>query len=65
MPCHNTEEILENCPYNPEEDTENPTGSVFCAHGAGFLVPWNEVEDYMHVESGLHIQEEKEEDGFV
>lgn len=65
MPCHNTEVILENCPYNPEEDTENPTGSVFCAHGAGFLVPWNEVEDYMHVESGLYLQEEKEENEVV
>ena len=38
--------------YDPEADLENPTGSVFCAHGAGFVVNWDQVEDYMHVESG-------------
>ena len=37
--------------YDPESDLENPTSSVFCAHGAGFVVPWNQVEEYMHVES--------------
>lgn len=56
MPCHNAEEIIEQYGYDPESDVENPTGSVFCAHGAGFIVPWNQVEDYMHVESGLHIE---------
>ena len=39
--------------YDPERDLENPTGSVFCAHGAGFNVPWNEVPEYMHIESQL------------
>lgn len=57
MPCHNAEEIIEQYGYDPEGDVDNPTGSVFCAHGAGFIVPWNQVEDYMHVESGLHIEE--------
>ncbi|MBQ8148789.1 MAG: TetM/TetW/TetO/TetS family tetracycline resistance ribosomal protection protein [Lachnospiraceae bacterium] len=56
MPCHNAEEIIENKQYNPEEDVANPTGSVFCAHGAGFIVPWDKVEEYMHVDSGLDLQ---------
>ena len=51
-PCHNQEEIVETVGYDPEADLENPTGSVFCAHGAGFVVNWDRVEEYMHVESG-------------
>ena len=47
--CHNSAEVVERIGYNSEEDTANPTGSVFCAHGAGFVVPWNEVADYMHM----------------
>lgn len=50
-PCHNQEEVVEARCYDPESDLANPTGSVFCAHGAGFFVPWNEVEQYMHQES--------------
>lgn len=50
-PCHNQEEIVQKIGYDAEADVENPTGSVFCAHGAGFIVPWNEVESYMHVET--------------
>lgn len=57
LPCHNTEEVVEQCGYDPERDVEHPTGSVFCSHGAGFLVPWYQVEDYMHVDSGLQIPE--------
>ncbi len=49
-PCHNTREVLEQKGYDPEADLANPTGSVFCAHGAGFVVPWYEVKDYMHLE---------------
>ncbi|HEX9062234.1 MAG TPA: NYN domain-containing protein, partial [Clostridia bacterium] len=52
-PCHNTEEVMESIGYDPERDMGNPTGSVFCEHGAGFLVDWYEVKDYMHVESYL------------
>ena len=48
--CHNSAEVVEQIGYDSEEDTANPTGSVFCAHGAGFVVPWNEVPDYMHLE---------------
>ena len=54
-PCHNQEEIVEAVGYDPEADLENPTGSVFCAHGAGFVVNWDQVEDYMHVESGWNV----------
>ena len=50
-PCHNAEEVIEAMGYDSEADLANPTGSVFCAHGAGFLVPWDEVENYMHVET--------------
>jgi predicted RNA-binding protein with PIN domain len=50
-PCHNKEEVIESIGYDSERDIGNPTGSVFCAHGAGFLVDWKEVKKYMHVES--------------
>lgn len=50
-PCHNAEEVIESIGYDSGRDIANPTGSVFCTHGAGFLVDWNEVKDYMHVES--------------
>ena len=51
-PCHNEEEVIAAYGYDSERDLENPTGSVFCAHGAGFVVPWEQVEDYAHIESG-------------
>lgn len=51
--CYDQERIVEEIGYDPEADFFHPTGSVFCAHGAGFLVPWYEVEQYMHVESPL------------
>lgn len=50
-PCHNAEEVIEDTAYDAEGDTANPSASVFCAHGAGFVVPWNEVPEYMHLES--------------
>ena len=49
-PCQDQEQIAEEIGYDSERDLENPTGSVFCAHGAGFVVPWYEVEEYMHLE---------------
>jgi len=52
-PCHNTEEVMMQMDYDPERDIAHPTGSVFCAHGSGFLVTWDEVKDYMHLESYL------------
>ncbi|MCM1307708.1 MAG: TetM/TetW/TetO/TetS family tetracycline resistance ribosomal protection protein [Butyrivibrio sp.] len=48
-PCHNEAEIIEAFAYKPEGDTENTPDSVFCAHGAGFVVPWNEVREHMHL----------------
>lgn len=56
-PCKNQDEVVQNIGYDPEADLENPTGSVFCAHGAGFVVPWDQVEDYMHLQSGVDMDE--------
>lgn len=52
-PCHNAEEVISRIGYEAERDTENPCGSVFCAHGAGFVVEWDQVEEYMHLEAVL------------
>ena len=52
-PCQNSEKVIENSQYHAEQDIENPSSSVFCAHGAGFIVPWNQVKDHMHVESSF------------
>ncbi|MBR5046848.1 MAG: TetM/TetW/TetO/TetS family tetracycline resistance ribosomal protection protein [Eubacterium sp.] len=49
LPCHNQEEVLESLDYDSERDVDNPTGSVFCSHGAGFVVPWDQVGDYAHI----------------
>lgn len=51
--CHNEQEVIEQIGYDSESDFVNPTGSVFCAHGSGFLVEWDQVKDYMHLESIL------------
>ena len=51
-PCHNAAEIIEAVGYEPEHDLDNPADSVFCAHGAGFVVPWDQVRNHMHVDSG-------------
>lgn len=51
-PCHNPEEVIEAFAYDPELDVDNPPSSVFCSHGVGTIVPWNEVRSYMHVDSG-------------
>ncbi len=55
-PCHNALEVIERIGYDPEADLENPAGSVFCAHGAGFVVSWDQVERYAHVESGIDMK---------
>ncbi|MCD7763099.1 MAG: TetM/TetW/TetO/TetS family tetracycline resistance ribosomal protection protein [Lachnospiraceae bacterium] len=47
--CHNAQEVIEARAYNAEADLENPCGSVFCAHGAGFVVNWEDVPDYVHI----------------
>ncbi len=55
--CHNPEEVIEESKYSPESDLDNTPDSVFCAHGGGFNVKWNQVTEYMHIESCL--QQEK------
>lgn len=64
QPCHNSDEVIKAIGYNSEWDLDNPTGSVFCAHGAGFAVEWDKVQEYMHVDSGwrrIEPEEPKEE----
>lgn len=65
FPCHNAEEVIAESGYDSERDLDNPTGSVFCAHGAGFVVEWYRVREFMHVESGLQLTGENaaEQDG--
>lgn len=57
-PCHNAEEVIAEIGYDSESDLENPTGSVFCSHGAGFVVNWDQVEEYMHTESREKIRKQ-------
>lgn len=59
--CHNTEEVVKKIGYDAERDTDHPAGSIFCAHGAGFYVEWDEVKDYMHVESCFRRGKPEEE----
>jgi len=60
-PCHNVEEVIDSIGYDSERDFENPTGSVFCSQGAGFMVEWDAVKDYMHIESYLNKKDNSEE----
>lgn len=55
FPCHNAVEVVENTRYEAELDLADPTGSVFCAHGAGFVVSWYEVKHYMHIQTGIPV----------
>jgi len=59
-PCHNSDEVIQAIGYDSERDLENPTGSVFCSHGAGFVVEWDKVQNYMHMESGWQLKEPDE-----
>ena len=65
-PCHDTDQVIAAFGYYPDADVENPSSSVFCAHGAGFLVTWDQVAAYAHVESGWSPETEngEEEDLF-
>ena len=58
-PCHNAEEVIREKGYDPERDTENPSASVFCSHGAGVIVPWYQVREHMHVDSGWRQPEQE------
>ena len=60
-PCHDAAEVIANVGYDSERDVENPTGSIFCSQGAGFLVTWDRVKDHMHVESFLHKEQGQRE----
>ncbi len=64
-PCRNAKAVIESIGYAPEEDTENTADSVFCSHGAGFHVKWNEVPDYMHLDSILKPKKTEEKTAVV
>lgn len=67
-PCHNADAVIEAIGYDAERDTENPCGSVFCAHGAGFVVEWDQVEEYMHLDNVLsedEAAEREQADGYA
>ncbi len=51
--CHNAEEVIASIGYEPEADLEHTADSVFCGHGAGFVVPWDQVYDYMHIDTEM------------
>ena len=54
--CHNPDDVISETGYDPDSDLRNPSSSVFCSHGSGMIVPWNEVKDYMHVESIFELK---------
>ncbi|MGI6205367.1 MAG: NYN domain-containing protein [Anaerovoracaceae bacterium] len=61
-PCLDADEVIAGCGYDPDADTENPSYSVFCSHGAGFAVPWYEVPEYMHIPAVLGSGEKDPEE---
>ncbi len=54
-PCHNADEVIAAVGYNPEADPDNTPHSVFCGHGAGFVVPWQEVDSYKHLDPEVSL----------
>ena len=62
QPCRNQEAVVSDIGYDPERDVDNPADSVFCDHGAGVVVKWDEVPAHMHVDSGLRLGWEAEEE---
>lgn len=61
-PCHNAEEVIAKIGYDCDGDLENTADSVFCSHGAGYVVPWHEVRSHMHVSSGISFGEDDTEE---
>lgn len=59
-PCHNSDEVIAQIGYDCDADVDNPSGSVFCSHGAGYNVPWNEVGEHMHLPSILDAPKDDE-----
>ena len=51
--CHNAQEVIAESGYDPTRDLDNTPDSVFCAHGAGTVIPWDRVRDYMHIDTGF------------
>ena len=60
-PCRDQDAVVHALGYHPERDADHPADSVFCAHGGGFLVPWDQVRDYMHLDSGWGRETAEEE----
>ena len=60
-PCHNQDEVVASVGYDPTADLENTPHSVFCAHGAGFVVPWNEVDAYKHLDVEISLSDTTEQ----
>ena len=60
-PCPNQAEIVSQLGYDVERDVDNTPDSVFCDHGAGYIVPWDQVPQFMHVDSGLELGEPEED----
>ena len=60
LPCHNQQEVIEAVGYDPERDLDNPPDSVFCSHGAGFVVKWDQVREHMHVHTGFSVSQDPE-----
>lgn len=54
--CHNAEEVIEELGYDSEMDRENPTSSIFCTHGTGYMVEWDRVKEYIHLDSGWRME---------
>ncbi len=63
--CHDAESVILDSAYDPDEDILNPSSSVFCAQGSGYIVPYDQVESYMHVESPIELYEDVEKRDFA
>ena len=61
-PCHNAAQVIEAAGYDAEHDTENTADSVFCSHGAGHVVRWDEVRAHAHVDSGVRLEADEPEE---
>ena len=62
FPCHNAEKVIADIGYDPDSDLEQPADSIFCSHGAGHLVKWNEVKSHAHAQSGVFSAETSDDD---
>ncbi len=60
LPCRDAERVIKEMGYDPEKDVENSPDSVFCSHGAGFMVKWDEVKNYQHIDTGI-LNDKKQE----